>query len=841
MKKIIFFFTLFLAFNLNTFAQIIIKEITSDIPTNISNYSSSESRKIYSLNDNWIFQKQDSEESGVSIKVPSTFSTDEVVVLKRKINFTNYDIARSKFVVHFLGISNSADIFFNDVLINKMSESNIPFNVEIPKDLVSAGEDNFLRIVLSTKLDSRNSIPLSQRFLFPKNSGGIVRDVYLEVLPIENIQLKNYFVQISGNLKSATINISLNKFIKHLETSNHYFVEISYVNEKGNVISKRRKVNSSNNLEIFKVELSNPKLWSIKNPFRYDFEFKLFKDEQIIDIFNKKFAIAQLENSTKGILLNKAKFTFNGVTYIHSDKDHGTLISYSDLKKDLLTIKALGINSVRFSKLTPHPFALDLCEEIGLVPLIEIPLNCPPELIVEGENFIARSEKYFQNFIESYSNYSSTLIVGVGSGYNGGSEVHKTFIKNLAASESRNKKILAYASFTSLPRDRIKGIDLYGIEVYDNISQIDKNIENSNLKKDVFISEATYPNYVGNSNGYLNDFSFEAQAKYFEKIIDKSKSDKLSGFFINSMFDYYGDFSSFYSKYNKDNLYQIGILKGNETATSTSYLTIASKLLKTKRINIPVGSKKDDAPMFFIVAGLILSVLMGVLINSKKKLREDATRALIRPYNFFADIRDHRIISGLGTVFLMLILAGSHSLLVTSILYYLKNNILFEKILLAFGLPSFISLNNYLAWNPNEAFVFFFVISILFFFLISLVIYLSSFFIRIKIYYMSIFFSVVWATLPLALLLPVKMVLYRILLIKEFNTFIYTFLVLYLLWIGKRIITGVYVIFDIGSSRAYLYSIITSLIIIGSFVLYFQIYHSTLYYLFSIFNQIAWM
>ncbi len=107
------------------------------------------------------------------------------MVLKRKIILTNSDLSNSKYILHFLGISNSADIFFNDILINKMSGSNIPFSVEIPSDLISAGEDNLIRIVLSTKLDSKNSIPLAQRFLFPKNSGGIVRDVYLEVIQLK--------------------------------------------------------------------------------------------------------------------------------------------------------------------------------------------------------------------------------------------------------------------------------------------------------------------------------------------------------------------------------------------------------------------------------------------------------------------------------------------------------------------------------------------------------------------------------------------------------------------------------------------------------------------------------
>ena len=53
----------------------------------------------------------------------------------------------------------------------------------------------------------------------------------------------------------------------------------------------------------------------------------------------------------------------------------------------------------------------------------------------------------------------------------------------------------------------------------------------------IFISEATYPTYLGNTNGYLNKFSLEAQAKFFETTIDLARSKKMSCFIINSMFD----------------------------------------------------------------------------------------------------------------------------------------------------------------------------------------------------------------------------------------------------------------------------------------------------------------
>jgi len=241
--------------------------------------------------------------------------------------------------------------------------------------------------------------------------------------------------------------------------------------------------------------------------------------------------------------------------------------------------------------------------------------------------------------------------------------------------------------------------------------------------------------------------------------------------------------------------------------------------------------------MFFIIVGLVLSILMGILVNSKKKFREDATRAFIRPYNFFADIRDHRIISGVSTVLLMLILSGAHSLLIINVLFYFRDNIMFERFLLAFGKPSFISAISYFAWNPVEAFFSIFAITVLLFLFVSGIVLLTSFFIRIKIYFQNIFYTIVWAVLPLALLLPIKMLLYRILLANIMNTYIYFFLIFYLLWIIHRVVKGIYVIFDITAGKAYLYAFFIAIVLWGSVMLYFQSNYSTVYYLINVFNQ----
>jgi len=115
------------------------------------------------------------------------------------------------------------------------------------------------------------------------------------------------------------------------------------------------------------------------------------------------------------------------------------------------------------------------------------------------------------------------------------------------------------------------------------------------------------------------------------------------------MFDYTGDYSSLSSGFSDDNKYNIGLIGTDRKTKTMAYKVIFSKFHNTEKVTIPIGNKTDKAPMLFIIFGLLLALGMGILVNSGKKFREDSSRALLRPYNFFADVRDLRMISGVHT------------------------------------------------------------------------------------------------------------------------------------------------------------------------------------------------
>jgi len=825
-------------------SQISIKELPTDnsYQTDSVNYANTLTRKILPLNSDWKVYVEDSKSTSVNVNIPSKFNSNKPIIYQKSISIDPKLLEFHFFRIHFLGVSYLVDIYLNDLILVKKTAGNIPFSLLLPNELINIEGENVLTLKISDELDSRSTIPLLQRFLFPKESGGILREVFLEIAPKEHVELLDYSVEFNSKLTNAKIDFNFSTdFIYEKGDRSKYRLGVTLVDNAGNNAYERSLVpNKTKKFSNHTINLRNIDLWSPENPNIYAAKFSLTKNDSIIDEITKNIVLFKLENNEVGLNLNEQKLTIHGVTYIISDEYLGSLISYQKLKEDLKIIKNLGVNSVRFAKSTPHPFALNICQELGLFAFIEIPLNSFPESFADDSNFKDRVTDYFKDLYHSYSNHDAVLGVGLGSSYLADSAPQSELISELLEIVKNNNK-LTYASFIGFPERQIENLDLYGIELYSpDMNQVEKKLENSiaNLgSTKVFISSATYPSYNDNTNGYLNEFSIEGQAKFFEETINLSNSLKSAGFFINTIFDYYGDFNSLYTKFSSNNLYQIGILGADRNINRIGYNVIQSKLKNANRITIPLGSKADDAPLFFIFMGLGLSIFMGVLVNSKKKFREDALRALLRPYNFFADIRDHRIMSGVHSAILMIILSGAHALLLNNLFYYLRTNLIFDKLLLAYGNPSIIDFVSYFAWNPIEAYFLLFVISLILFLSISVIVKWASFFIRTKIYYRNIFFTLVWAFLPVVTLLPLTMVLYRLLETELFNTYIYLFLLFYFVWTLQRIIKGVYVIFDLGSARVYFFALMIIFIFTGGFLFYFQFTYSTIDYIITAINQ----
>lgn len=839
---------LFLIITASFYAQIKVKPLPykSEILSDSSFFYQNSVRKIKLLNRGWKIYWKSNDESKSSTTLPAVFEGNESLVYETNLDFSEYDLHNKTILLGFLGINYSYEISLNNYNIYKRSSGEIPAEVELPIDIIKPASSNKLIIKVDSKLNSENTIPVTQRFLFPKNNAGIIRDIYVRLIPKIHISKLTISKSLDKNLIKAKINLDLS--LENLSNTERELageglsvkINIKPKNVSGSEVKFEAIIPQTGNDKYstkINLEILNPQLWNPEAPNLYLCEVSIFTAGRLVDQYKKEFAIFNFDKNNTEILLNNKRFSFKGTTYFLNESLLENKTVYDKLFEDLSLIKKTGFNSVRFAKQFPHPYALTICQNLGLIALLEMPINSVPEEIFSSNDYKVRTASHTADFLDAYLNYSNSFLFGAGGGYLINSKETENFISTISKL-GKSKGINTYASFYGIQKDEIHNLDFYGIELFTRTSDdAEQFLAEINSELSYFISEINYPNYYGSASGYLVKNSSEAHAKYLENVISIVGNKKINGYLINSFFNYTGNYSSLYAGYSRTDSYSLGIIDDNEFTNSLQYKVISSKLNQGGKVTIPIGSISEENKLVFIILALVLSLVMAVIINTKKKFREDCTRALFRPYNFFADIRDQRIISGVQTFILLLVEAGSASLLTTIVLYYMRTNILLEKILLSFGTDKYINTISYLAWHPEQSFIYLFGITIFKILLLTMIIKGASYTIKTRVRTINVFYTVVWAFLPFTILLPVELILYKILTIYSLNSFILVILVLFGLWILQRVIKGIYVIFDVRPLKVYFYSFIVIVLFLGTTALYFHLSSSTFYYITNFIKQ----
>lgn len=832
-------------------SQIIFKELPhySIFEKDLSFIESSSIRKTMLLNGAWkVYNFKDDEKKKTVVGVPSIFEGNAEVVYEKYFELSKSDIENNNFELNFLGVSYTAEITINRSVIYIHPGGEFPFSVLLPKDLLKSDKKNVLAVKVNSKLDATQTIPYKNEFLAPERFGGIFRDVYLTFVPNVHISRFSFHYDIQPNSAHAKVFVSAN-FANHEfrgkndSTASEKFEVKFYVLNKsdlsliGSVIDQLDLRKGKEKVFSQSFEASNLVLWNCAVPNSYFIVAQILQNGNVIDEIKQPVSFYNFSVQKDAPYLNGKKFQINGVTYFSSNKSYGTLFSYEQMKNDLTQIKDLGFNAIRFPKQAPHPYLLALCSELGLLAFIESPTSSLPESLVEDQNFVSLSNNYLKRFLFAYGNYTAVAAIGLGGGYLPNSQVHALYLETQAEEIRKSFSKPIYASFIAGNFQAVPKLDFYGIEVFatssaaqaglSTLDAVYKPFQEELGKGKVFLSEATYMVTQGRSSGYTNKSTFEAQAKFFSDLLSYSEDNENAGYFINSMYDYRCDYHSVLSLFNENRILTLGICNEERSTGRPGYKVLYAKLHNLEQVTIPIGLRKDQSPMAFIISGLLLALFTGFLINSGRKFREDTSRALLRPYNFFADIRDLRIISGFHTTILAIIVSAIIGTLTASLFFFFKDKILFERFILSLGSENVTRAISYLSWHPVQAIISLSVIVFVKLLIVSLLVKFFSFFVMNKIFLSNAYYVVVWSFLPFVLLIPGAIILYRLLALDTMNLYIYLVLLLFFVLSIYRLMKGVYVIYDVSPGKVYLYVIVFLMGFSAVFLLFMQTYNAT--------------
>jgi hypothetical protein len=335
---------------------------------------------------------------------------------------------------------------------------------------------------------------------------------------------------------------------------------------------------------------------------------------------------------------------------------------------------------------------------------------------------------------------------------------------------------------------------------------------------------------MNNHNGYSDPNSLEYQARFLVDAYQAVEDDGLSGISINSFNDWNGEVPHLFQN-GHPYLYTFGLVSfWREKRLSFS---VVRALFNDETLPpISIGTYSETPPIIYVVLSTFLLVVITYLHYSRRWFRENVSRALFRPYNFFADVRDERILSLVQTFILALIIACGIAVYVSSILFAYRDNYFVDKTLGLLLVNNSLKIRvDYLIYHPFSFIIVFTLVLIALSGLMALLIKLFSYGRKLRFQLSSAFIIETWSFLPLIGLVLIDMFLFRLLGDSTVVLGAGALLLLFLILSLFRMFQGIGVAFDVPTYRVAIVGVIVSGVILAIIAYYYNSTESLFAYL----------
>lgn len=797
---------------------------------------STETRSLIALDGIWEFSEDG--ESWTPVTVPSCYMESGHFFLRRSFKVPKSMLEQRRWDLVGFGLQYSGSITLNGTFIVQR-EGLVPFRAAVP-DEVEMRESNTIVIEIDNRLDYSSTLPGRRMPLDVRTYGGILRNLLLVGTPrvwVDDIRLvrgSNGTVAfdidlISGSIKGMRLGTGVDSTGVPTggtisEERAEFEVAISleappvadtldpvrYGRVQKNVVLQSKRTETTRLV----IEGGLESIWSPDDPSLYNAVVEIRYNGTLVDERPIRFARRKIERKGSKILLNGSAITLKGVVYVEDSREYGASLPYELMREDMNQIKDMGANLVRFTGGVPHPYLLSLCDELGLMAFIDVPIGSSPSSFFDNDDIVERSLERVDATIAATRRFSSVIGYGIGFPVGFNSEASVPLVSAL---RNRIDSLVPGSMLYSISNDwaseeLITLVDIVGISQLDgNIVDLAELLRNALAqaagKRPVMVLGFGRMVELGNQGGYSDELSSQAQARYITDVVTLLDREEIAGYLYWAFNDYRTD-RPLLTVPNEDQFIVTAGLLTLDREMRIAGKTLTAEYTDQRLPDLATGEYSAPSTILFIAVGIICAIVFLLLINNSRRFRENVFRALLRPYNFYADIRDQRILSTVQTTVLALVIAATFAVIFSSLFYFYRMDESFDFMLSAIvssdGLKEML---NYLIWRPVLAILSF---TALFFFLllgVALVIRLASFFVRNRIFLSDAYTISVWGALPVLLLIPVAMVLYRVLELPGAGPVAFSIVLIVFVWMLYRVLRGAAVIFDVHATKVYLYGI----------------------------------
>ncbi|WP_010135340.1 beta-galactosidase GalB [Ochrovirga pacifica] len=312
--------------------------------------------------------------------------------------------------IEFDGAMSNAKVWVNGNYVGERPYGYIGFEFNITP-YVHFDKENIIAVQLHPK-------DLAARW-YP--GAGIYRNVRLKIN--ENIHIPQYGTYITTpeiSQQKATVNIET-KVMNTLDKNTSALLKTVIKNHNGETVYQENKDITLNSKALTKittqVNLNNPSLWDLEHPTLYEAESSIIVNQKIKDTYHTTFGVRNIEfHKDKGFRLNGNQVKFQGVCMHHDQGPLGAAINFRAKQRQLEIMKSMGVNALRTSHNPPSPEILQICDELGIVVIVEAFDEWRLGKVENGyhQYFDKWHEKDLRDMIKRDRNHPSVIMWSIG-------------------------------------------------------------------------------------------------------------------------------------------------------------------------------------------------------------------------------------------------------------------------------------------------------------------------------------------------------------------------------------------------------------------------------------------
>ena len=402
----------------------------------IVGWAQAQQRVVYTINDGWKFTKGSpfeaqltgcDDSSWETVNIPHTWNDKDAddetpgfyrgPVWYRKQLFIDKSQEGRRAVIYFEGANQEVRFYLNGQFVGEHKGGYTRFCFDITPHLCY-GQENLFAIYVNNVYNP-NIPPLSADFTF---FGGIYRDVYLQFMNPVHIATNDYassgvYIRTPEvNNSAASVEITT-LLTNDMPQATEIRVENIICDADGKEVKKTQAevklAAGETKTDISKkIKIDYPRLWDIDDPYRYMVYTRILDKRKgtLLDEVVNPLGLRWFKfDSEKGFFLNGKGRKLIGTARHQDYFQKGNALRDELHVQDVLLLKEMGGNYLRVSHYPQDPVIMEMCDKLGIVTSVEIPVV---NAVTETEEFLHNSVEMAKEMVRQDFNRPSVMIWG---------------------------------------------------------------------------------------------------------------------------------------------------------------------------------------------------------------------------------------------------------------------------------------------------------------------------------------------------------------------------------------------------------------------------------------------